>query len=183
MFAPSLCWLLATAAPAPAVQAPPVTQHLEPTPRSDPPRSQSTGVAVSVGAGTGFGPGFGAQVAVPIAVASGLLQVGPYVGFGFFPGIEESRAVLAPSVGVLGFWGVRHRIFVDLDFGVVALRQWQLHGTIIVLDAVYGPSALVGYEFMAHRGMFVRIGVGGGLLPEERVQLLFAATLAWGWKF
>jgi hypothetical protein len=165
----------------PARRAPskPVSRPSAP---ATPPRSQSTGVALAVGLGTGFGAGFGVQVAVPVALFGGIVQVGPYAGIGFLPGVQEATAVVAPSFGVLGFWGIRHRLFVDLDFGPPVVRYWQLHGTTVAQQPVYGPSALVGYEFMAHHGMFVRTGIGAGFPMLREANVTFTASVAWGWK-
>lgn len=91
------------------------------------------------------------------------LQFGPYVAVGVFPPVEEAASTYAVAAGGLGFWGERHRAFVQLDVGPVGYAMLSLHGTVVAVDAAYGVAGLAGYEFMADGGFFVRIGLGGGV--------------------
>ena len=72
-------------------------------------------------------------------------------------------------------------MFGILDVGPAAVSRLNLHGTVVAWKALYGPSVLIGYEFMSHGGVFVRVGAGGGVAWNDGSGVL-QLTLGLGWK-
>jgi hypothetical protein len=123
----------------------------------------------------------GVQLAVPMALPFSRVQLGPYVGVGTSLWFEEASPIPGLSGGLLGSVGERHRLFALLDVGPVAYSFLKLHDTLVAVKTLYGPSSVAGYEFMASGGLFVRVGVGGGIAWDSGDGVL-AATLGLGWK-
>lgn len=147
------------APPSEAVHSPVAVEA--PEPPKAPSRNREPGLAPSIGIGNGYAGAFGLQLAH--YTARRRLQFGPYVAVGVLPTVEEAAPIYAVGAGGLGFWGERHRAFVQLDVGPVAYATLALHGTVVAVDLAYGVAGLAGYEFMADGGFFVRVGIGGGV--------------------
>jgi hypothetical protein len=172
---------LALLAPWPAKDALAAPEaRTERTPERRPPGAR-TGPSAALGIGHGYGL-LGLQLSFPIAVSQSL-ALGPFLGVGGLPAHEEAEGVWTVAGGLLGYWGTRHRLLLELSVAPVALRTLDLHGTRVATDAAYGPAAIVGYEFVSDPGFLVRAGAGAGapIIEDSGIFPLISVGLGWKW--
>ncbi len=140
-----------------------------------------TGLSVAIGLGHSYGI-FGVQVSLPVVIAP-RLSVGPVVGAGAFPALEEAEGHWAFAGGIVVYWGRSHRLLLEVSISPIAARTLNLHGTVVATELGYGPGAMVGYEFIAASGFLMRSGVGAGVIlgNDSQVVPLLSGGIGWKW--
>ena len=150
--------------------------------------TESDGLAFSAGLGVQY-VALGIQAAYYFQVPHTLYRVVPYaaVGAGFCGSTDGVACALVG--GVMGSWGHKHRLFVDLGYGPVAQWRYSFHGETPTGHAISGPFASLGYEYMSFAGISLRSELGAGYMlgaPLVRAQdraVLVLTLLGLGCKF
>jgi hypothetical protein len=140
-----------------------------------------TGPSAALGIGHSYGQ-LGMQLSFPVAV-SRRVAVGPFVGVGGFPALEEAEGHWTVAGGLVAYFGTRHRVLGELSVAPLAIRTLNLHGTVVATEPAYGPAAILGYEFVADSGFLVRTGGGVGAIFNEEVHVVPLVSLGLGWKW
>ena len=187
-----------TTAPAPATgttpaaprESPPASEHpLTSLPLASerdfippaPALGGTSGLLVGLGLGPSHG-GTGLQAGYLWAFSEPFhLQAGLASALGYVWGQDEADGSPTAAVSLLGYWGRVHRPFVELSYGPTAYHYIERGGLRIAQEILYGPSAVLGYEYMAQRGFYVRIGLGRAWETEDWTQST-GVTLALGQK-
>ena len=182
----TLAFALAGATPAAARPA----STTRPVPRAVPEvqePGETSGPALGLGAGYQT-PVFGGQLMYYLRPGERPISFAPYVGVGWWPGEEERDDVVGYALGVMGVYGRRHRLLVDVGYGLAAVEyRSDLFGNRH--RALYGATLAPGYEYMSYSGIFFRATFGGTYRVDETKffddDTPFAATihLGTGYKF
>jgi hypothetical protein len=112
------------------------------------------------------------------------LQLAPRVGVGVM--VRPTGNAAGISAGLSGIYGYRHRLVGDAGFGSLGLETLSLHGTKVDSHVVHGPTAAVGYEYVAGGGFLLRylLGAGYEVGPvASRTRLIGIGTIECGHKF
>jgi hypothetical protein len=149
-------------------------------------------VVLTAGVGNQYaGLGVGAHLLLPLRPPFSLgtsLAVGVTPnGFGEQALDPAATRVTALAATVSGSVGYRHRLTADLGFGLVGIMGIPVQGVFIDAVPLYGAFVQAGYEFVAVRGLMIRVcplGISyftSGLVGVgERVS--WAVSLGAGWK-
>jgi hypothetical protein len=133
-----------------------------------PEKTESHGLALSLGLGTPYG-GAGGQAAYWLQLHGSLFRVAAYGGLGVAAVESPGGVVVGWALGMLGSWGHKHRVLLDLSVSTLAVQSLSLHGEALNDQAVLGPSLAVGYEYMAFWGFFFRAELGVGYMVGEPI--------------
>jgi hypothetical protein len=113
----------------------------------------------------------------------------PYVALGAGMCGPEDGPECTLAFGVLGSWGHKFRLFVDLAYVPLARYSFTFHGEARHGFVMAGPLLSVGYEYMSFSGFCLRTGVGIGyllgrpLIPAEQRPTLDMTLIGLGYKF
>jgi hypothetical protein len=151
--------------------------------------TESDGLALSAGIGVQYVL-VGLQAAYYVQVPHTLYRIVPYAAFGGgWCGAADSVLECALSAGVMGSWGHKHRLFVDLGYGPLAAYSFSFHGEDLTQHAVSGPFAALGYEYVSFAGFVLRTELGAGyvlgapLIRSQERTLLTLTLIGLGYKF
>jgi hypothetical protein len=128
-------------------------------------KSRTSGLAV--GAGLGYHvPFLGAELQYHQAIAPRWWLV-PYAGVGIVA--TDGPSLTGVAGGIMGAWGVRHRIIVDASVGVedaIGFRS-ALTGHIVEVHPIYGAVAGAGYQFLADGGFWISATLGAAYFFDD----------------
>jgi len=161
----------------------------EPTAPAELRVTESDGLALSAGIGVQY-VFAGLQAAYYFQVPHTLYRLVPYAAFGGgWCGSADSVLECALAAGVMGSWGHKHRLFVDLGYGPLGAYRFSFHGEKLMQHAVSGPYAALGYEYLSLAGFVLRTELGAGYLlgaplirAQERTSLALT-LIGLGYKF
>ena len=132
--------------------------------------TRTSGLAVALSLGY-ESPTYGGQLDYYVTSPTRPFGLAVYLGTGWYPSITVDNTPTGGSLGlafgVLGFWGRRHRLVVDLGYGAGALEAQAGQNTILREDMLYGVTLAAGYEYMHPIGFFVRATGGATLLTGD----------------
>jgi hypothetical protein len=152
------------------------------------------GPAISAGFGHEYA-GLGLQAHYFLPVAGTRWSWAPSLAVGLVPSQFAAEWILEGAntrvagfaAGVSGSYGYRHRISGSLGYGLVGALGLPVQGIFVDAEAVYGASALAGYEYVGASGLLVRIRPLGLAYwthplagPGER--WYWAGSVGLGWK-
>lgn len=107
------------------------------------------------------GAGLGGFAAYYIAWPEQRLAITPHGGVGIpVVGME----VVPWSLGILGSYGRRHRLVVDLHLKATDEQALELYGEEIDGERIFGVGLAVGWEWLSPSGFFVRANLGPAFL-------------------
>lgn len=148
-----------------------------------PERHTSSGLALSTGTGADHG-GFGLQALYYLPRLPGGVQVAPHVGVGY--GVVRRGMPVPFFAGLGASIGNRHRFVLDGGSGHLSSERLSLHGTFVKRRAVYGLTAVIGYEFLSAEGVLFRILPLGWFRafddtvdPDDRSGHTLSMSLGW----
>jgi hypothetical protein len=123
--------------------------------------TESDGPAFSFGLGMQYAL-IGVQGAYYYQLESTLYRVAGYVSLGILPAVADDRddLNLGYTFGLMGSWGHKHRVLLDLSFGTIGKQWLRLHGEFVGSRVALAPGLGVGYEYMTFEGFFLRVAVG-----------------------
>lgn len=156
--------------------------------REEPRITESDGLALSAGLGTQYVLA-GVQAAYYLQIPHSLYRVAPYVAVGVGACGGDNGVECAIGAGVLGSWGHRHRLVVDLAYVPLTWYRFSFHGEAAHQFAVSGPALSIGYEYMGFGGFCMRSGIGAGyllgrpLIPDDQRLTLALTLFGLGYKF
>lgn len=135
--------------------------HAFAAPAIEPLQAQAANVARNQTHGLALGVGFGYPAAslggivsyyLPLSIAPA--AVTPYLGVGARP--APGGLAVGGAVGASVSYGLRHRMVLDLGYGMGPVEELSLHGTRVDEHVVYGVQMGMGYEYLGDRGLLVR---------------------------
>ena len=123
--------------------------------------TESDGPAFSFGLGMEYAL-IGVQGAYYYQLESTLYRVAGYVSLGLVPAVEDDRDSpnLGFMFGLIGSWGHKHRVLLDLSFGSIGKHWLRLHGEFVGSRVAVAPGVAIGYEYMTYEGFFLRALIG-----------------------
>jgi hypothetical protein len=164
-----IAWLVACVAAAPAAA-------------DEIPRNATSGLGLAAGLGSEVA-GIGGEVLYYAELGSGW-RIVPRVGGGVLP--SDDGTVGGVEAGIAGEWGARHRILLDVSFGLAGIgsRKRVDTGEVVEVHPVYGPTIALGYEYVADGGFLLRISAGVTYVDSVyfTTHVGPAGTLALGYK-
>ena len=154
----------------------------------DEPRiTETDGLALSAGVGTQY-VAVGVQAAYYFQIPHSLYRLAPYIAAGVGPCGPDDGVECTVAGGVLGSWGHKHRVFVDLAYVPLNRYHFSFHGEEPHRFVVSGPALSIGYEYMSFRGFHLRTGIGVGyllghpLIPADQRPALALTLIGMGYK-
>src|SRR5262249_6298056 len=126
-------------------------------------RAQTSGLALAGGFGYQT-PSMGAQADYYLLPDGWPLGLVGYVGAGWWPppvvNGAKGDATVGLAVGASAFVGHRHRFVLDLSYGLASIELYSMGGIAVGQTNVYGMTAALGYEYLAHDGFLFRASLG-----------------------
>lgn len=116
-------------------------------------KTETSGLGISVGIGSQY-TFLGAQAAYYVQLPRSRMRVAPYAAIGAHCGSDDCTT--GKMFGLLGSWGRKHRLLVDMFAGTVTARTISAHGESGVTQGYWGMGIAAGYEYMTFDGFFVR---------------------------
>ena len=151
--------------------------------------TESDGLALSAGVGVQYVLA-GLQAAYYFQLPHTLYRIVPYAALGIgWCGSPDSFLECSLTAGVMGSWGHKHRLFVDLGYGPLGSYSFSFHGEEPLEQAVSGPFAALGYEYLSFAGFVFRSELGLGymmgipLIRSEERTALTLTLFGLGYKF
>ena len=173
----------------PPADIPAVQQAAPALATRDAPRvTETDGLALTAGVGSQY-VFAGFQAAYYFQLPHSLYRIAPYLAAGAGLCGRKDDVECALALGVLGSWGHKHRLFVDLAYVPLAQYSFSFHGEQMHQFAVSGPALSVGYEYMSFAGFCLRTGIGAGyllghsLIPDEQRLVPTLTLIGLGYKF
>lgn len=147
--------------------------------------TERSGPAFALGFGTTFVE-LGGHVEYQIVPPEQRLTIAPYLSAGVFVGSSDHDATWGGGAGVMLMHGLQHRWVLDLSYGMLGVISTPLHGVPGATRGLYGPSLLVGRDFMWSAPLFFRLMLGASYCidraAEEARGVWLGLSLALGVK-
>jgi hypothetical protein len=131
--------------------------------------TERSGLAFALGLGTSY-VNFGGHVEYQIIPPEQRLTIAPYVGAGVSPSSSDHDAVWSGTFGIMLMRGLTHRWVLDASYGYIGAVSVPLHGVPGATRGLYGPSLLVGRDWMWGPPVFLRLLVGLSYCADPHVE-------------